>query len=162
MSDRLSSPLLPAPRSRVLVAAGAMGTAPQAHDLSLDDFAGLEGRDKILDVTRPDVVRSVHRGYREAGADADESNTFGANPANFAEYDITDRVFQPAGGADAVLVETTQDHLRPGGVAVASADPDDVEEFFELGYRGARFSPGDGACPDLEDQPYPEAKYFTT
>jgi 5-methyltetrahydrofolate--homocysteine methyltransferase len=44
MSDRLSSPLLDALRTRVLVADGAMGTALQAHDLGLDDFAGLEGR----------------------------------------------------------------------------------------------------------------------
>jgi 5-methyltetrahydrofolate--homocysteine methyltransferase len=31
-------------------------------------------------------------------------------------------------------------------------DPDDIEEFFKLGYRGARFSLGYGACPDLEDR----------
>jgi 5-methyltetrahydrofolate--homocysteine methyltransferase len=31
-------------------------------------------------------------------------------------------------------------------------DPDDVEEFFKLGYRGARYSFGYPACPDLEDQ----------
>jgi 5-methyltetrahydrofolate--homocysteine methyltransferase len=34
----------------------------------------------------------------------------------------------------------------------AGEDPDDVEEFFKLGYRGARFSLGYGACPDLEDR----------
>ena len=31
-------------------------------------------------------------------------------------------------------------------------DPGDIEEFFKLGYRGARFSLGYGACPDLEDR----------
>jgi 5-methyltetrahydrofolate--homocysteine methyltransferase len=31
-------------------------------------------------------------------------------------------------------------------------DPGDVEDFFKLGYRGARFSLGYGACPDLEDR----------
>jgi 5-methyltetrahydrofolate--homocysteine methyltransferase len=45
-----------------------------------------------------------------------------------------------------------QELTFPGGVAVASEDPDDVEEFFKLGYRGARFSLGYGACPDLEDR----------
>ncbi|GAA1986294.1 methionine synthase [Amycolatopsis minnesotensis] len=71
-----------------------MGTALQAHDLTLDDFAGLEGCNEILNVTRPDVVRGVHRGYLEAGADAVETNTFGANFANLAEYDIEDRIFE--------------------------------------------------------------------
>jgi len=113
MSDRLSSSFLPALRSRVLVADGAMGTALQAHDLSLDDFAGLEGCNEILNVTRPDVVRSVHRGYLEAGADAVESNTFGANFANFAEYDITDRIFELAEAGARLARETADEFATP-------------------------------------------------
>ncbi len=38
------------------------------------------------------------------------------------------------------------------GAALAEEDPDDIEEFFKLGYRGARFSLGYGACPELEDR----------
>jgi 5-methyltetrahydrofolate--homocysteine methyltransferase len=36
------------------------------------------------------------------------------------------------------------------GGSVSAEDPDDVEEFFKLGYRGARYSLGYGACPELE------------
>ncbi|MET8853656.1 methionine synthase [Amycolatopsis sp. NPDC004625] len=113
MSDRLSSPFLLALRSRVLVADGAMGTALQAHDLSLDDFAGLEGCNEILNVTRPDVVRSVHRGYLEAGADAVETNTFGANFANFAEYDITERIFELAEAGARLAREAADEFATP-------------------------------------------------
>jgi 5-methyltetrahydrofolate--homocysteine methyltransferase len=42
--------------------------------------------------------------------------------------------------------------LLPGAVPVAAEDPADVEDFFRLGYRGARYSLGYGACPDLEDR----------
>jgi 5-methyltetrahydrofolate--homocysteine methyltransferase len=38
------------------------------------------------------------------------------------------------------------------GAAVAEDDPAEVEEFFKLGYRGARYSLGYGACPELEDR----------
>ena len=38
------------------------------------------------------------------------------------------------------------------GAAVAEDDPTEVEEFFRLGYRGARYSLGYGACPELEDR----------
>ncbi|HEV2778409.1 MAG TPA: vitamin B12 dependent-methionine synthase activation domain-containing protein, partial [Actinophytocola sp.] len=38
------------------------------------------------------------------------------------------------------------------GESVAAEDPSDVEEFFKLGYRGARFSLGYGACPNLDDR----------
>jgi 5-methyltetrahydrofolate--homocysteine methyltransferase len=87
-----SSSLLDVLARRVVVADGAMGTMLQSVALTLDDFAGLEGCNEILNVTRPDVVCAVHRGYLEAGADAVESNTFGANLANLAEYGIADRI----------------------------------------------------------------------
>jgi 5-methyltetrahydrofolate--homocysteine methyltransferase len=86
------SVLLDALGERVLVADGAMGTMLQSVDLSLDDFAGLEGCNEILNDTRPDVVRSIHRSYFEAGADAVETNTFGTNLPNLAEYDIAERI----------------------------------------------------------------------
>jgi glycosyltransferase involved in cell wall biosynthesis len=95
---------------RVVVADGAMGTQLQAHDLSLDDFAGLEGCNEILNVTRPDVVRSVHRGFLEVGSDLIETNTFGANWANLAEYDIPDRIYELA-EAGARLARETADEF---------------------------------------------------
>src|SRR6185295_4536291 len=60
--------LLDALKERVVVADGAMGTMLQAADLSIDDFAGLEGCNEILNVTRPDVVRGVHDAYFRAGS----------------------------------------------------------------------------------------------
>jgi 5-methyltetrahydrofolate--homocysteine methyltransferase len=83
-------------RSRVVVADGAMGTMLQARDLALDDFAGLEGCNEILNVTRPDVVRDVHDAYLAAGADCITTNTFGANLANLGEYNIADRIYELA------------------------------------------------------------------
>ena len=76
---------------RVLVADGAMGTMLQQARLNLDDFAGLEGCNEILNATRPDVVRDIHDAYFRAGADMVETNSFGANLANLGEYGITDR-----------------------------------------------------------------------
>ncbi|NJC65570.1 methionine synthase [Planosporangium flavigriseum] len=84
--------MLSALSDRVLVADGAMGTMLQAADLSLDDFDGHEGCNEVLNVTRPDVVRSVHDAYLAAGADCVETNTFGANLANLGEYGIDDRI----------------------------------------------------------------------
>ncbi|WP_181764684.1 methionine synthase [Streptomyces albidus (ex Kaewkla and Franco 2022)] len=81
-------------KERVIVADGAMGTMIQAQDPSLDDFEQLEGCNEILNVTRPDIVRSVHTEYFAAGVDCVETNTFGANHAALGEYDITDRIFE--------------------------------------------------------------------
>ncbi|MFD7667902.1 methionine synthase [Streptomyces sp. NPDC059788] len=80
--------------SRVVVADGAMGTMLQAQDPSMEDFQQLEGCNEILNVTRPDIVRSVHAEYFAVGVDCVETNTFGANFAALAEYDIPERVFE--------------------------------------------------------------------
>jgi 5-methyltetrahydrofolate--homocysteine methyltransferase len=79
-----------------------MGTMLQAHDLSLNDFNDLEGCNEILNVTRPDVVRAIHDAYFRVGADAVETNTFGANLANLAEYDISDRIYELAHAGAAI------------------------------------------------------------
>ena len=81
---------------RTIIADGAMGTMLQAANPTLDDFQGHEGCNEILNVSRPDIVSSVHRQYLEVGVDAIETNTFGANFANLAEYGIEDRIYELA------------------------------------------------------------------
>ncbi|WP_328971177.1 methionine synthase [Streptomyces sp. NBC_00239] len=77
--------------TRVVVADGAMGTMLQAQDPTLEDFQDLEGCNEVLNVTRPDIVRSVHEAYFAVGVDCVETNTFGANLSALAEYDIPER-----------------------------------------------------------------------
>ncbi|MFD4116105.1 methionine synthase [Streptomyces niveus] len=80
--------------TRVVVADGAMGTMLQAQDPTMEDFQDLEGCNEILNVTRPDIVRSVHEEYFAVGVDCVETNTFGTNYAALAEYDIPERVLE--------------------------------------------------------------------
>ncbi|MBP1053708.1 MULTISPECIES: homocysteine S-methyltransferase family protein, partial [Rhodococcus] len=84
MSAPFNSALLDALKQRVVIGDGAMGTMLQAADLTLDDFLGLEGCNEILNDTRPDVLKDIHRAYFAAGADAVETNTFGCNLPNLA------------------------------------------------------------------------------
>ncbi len=75
-----------------MVADGAIGTMLQASDATLDDFAGHEGCNEILNVTRPDIVTGIHEAYLEAGAECLTTNTFNANLTALGEYGIADRV----------------------------------------------------------------------
>jgi 5-methyltetrahydrofolate--homocysteine methyltransferase len=84
--------LLEAISSRVVVADGAMGTMIQEAAPSLEDFQQLEGCNEVLNVTRPDIIKAIHRRYLEAGSEAIETNTFGANLANLGEYGIEERI----------------------------------------------------------------------
>ena len=81
---------------RVVIADGAMGTMLQAADPTLEDFQNHEGCNEILNVSRPDIVAGVHNEYLAVGVDAIETNTFGANWANLAEYGIEDRIYELA------------------------------------------------------------------
>ncbi|WP_055529673.1 methionine synthase [Streptomyces graminilatus] len=89
-----ASALRDALATRVVVADGAMGTMLQAQDPTLADFENLEGCNEVLNITRPDIVRSVHEAYFSVGVDCVETNTFGANLAALAEYDIAERNFE--------------------------------------------------------------------
>ena len=101
---------------RVVIADGAMGTMLQAANPSLEDFQGHEGCNEILNVSRPDIVQAVHEQYLAVGVDAIETNTFGANWANLAEYGIEDRIYELA-HAGAMIAKTAASnfstHERP-------------------------------------------------
>ena len=81
---------------RILVFDGAMGTMIQARQLHAEDFGGpsLEGCNEHLNLTRPEVVRSIHDAYLDAGADLVSTNTFGCAPYVLAEYGLSDRAYE--------------------------------------------------------------------
>ncbi len=86
--------LLDALRDRVLLCDGGMGSRVQALTLDVEkDYWGRENCTDVLVLSRPDMVREIHRGYFAAGADMVETNTFGASPVTLGEFDLADRVF---------------------------------------------------------------------
>ncbi|MBN6186840.1 methionine synthase [Aneurinibacillus sp. BA2021] len=80
-------------KQKILVIDGAMGTMLQQANLGPEDFGGepYEGCNEMLNLTRPDLIRSIHETYLEAGADIIETNTFGATSLVLAEYDVQHR-----------------------------------------------------------------------
>jgi len=78
-------------KRRVLVYDGAMGTSLQNLNLTLEDFWGKEGCNELLTLSRPEVIRSVHASYLEAGCDVIETNSFGSSSIVLAEYGLEQR-----------------------------------------------------------------------
>lgn len=76
---------------QVLILDGAMGTQIQALGLSDEDLGGAEYRmlPDLLTFARPEAVKEIHLSYFRAGAQAVETNTFGASPLRLAEYDFS-------------------------------------------------------------------------
>ncbi|MBV9654955.1 MAG: methionine synthase [Acetobacteraceae bacterium] len=87
--------LLDALRDHVLLCDGGMGSRVQALTLDVErDFWGKENCTEVLNLSRPDLVRDIHRGYFEAGADMVETNSFGGSPITLAEFQLEDRAHQ--------------------------------------------------------------------
>ena len=82
---------------RIVVLDGAWGTMLQGVGLTAADYRGERLRDHpqdvtgdpdLLNLTRPDVVREVHRQYLAAGADITTTNTFTATSIGQADYGL--------------------------------------------------------------------------
>jgi len=81
--------------SRVGLCDGAMGSRVQALDLDVDrDFQGKENCTEILSLSRPDLVRTIHEGYLEAGSDLVQTNTFGGSPITLGEFGLSDQAHE--------------------------------------------------------------------
>ncbi len=82
-------------RERVLLCDGGMGSHMQGLTLHThDDYWDRENCTDLLNLSRPDLVRGVHRGFFAAGADMVETNSFGASPVTLGEFDLADRTFE--------------------------------------------------------------------
>jgi 5-methyltetrahydrofolate--homocysteine methyltransferase len=90
-------------KERILVIDGAMGTMIQRHKLEEADFRGdrfkdhahpLKGNNDLLSITRPDIIKDIHRQYFEAGADIIETNTFSGTSIAQADYGLESVVYE--------------------------------------------------------------------
>jgi 5-methyltetrahydrofolate--homocysteine methyltransferase len=133
-------------KERIMVLDGAMGTMIQRHQLEEKDFRNeqlkdhphpLKGNNDLLSITRPDIIKEIHRQYFEAGSDIVETNTFGSTWVAQADYHLEflvyDINYQSARIAKEVATEfTLKEPHKPRFVAgsmgpttkLASMSPD--------------------------------------
>lgn len=144
-------------KERILILDGAMGTMIQRYPLEEEDFRrgwfeqheqSLKGNNDLLSLTRPDIIKEIHREYLEAGADILETNSFSGTWIAQADYGLEKFVydinFHSAKIAKEVCVEfTNQNPSKPRFVAgsigptnrTASLSPD----VNDPGFRGISF-----------------------
>ena len=80
---------------RILLFDGAMGTEIQKHQPKPEDFPdNKDGFNDGLSQTCPELIKTIHRKYLEAGADCIETNTFGSNKIKLDEYSFGDRTIE--------------------------------------------------------------------
>ncbi len=106
---------------RILVLDGAMGTMIQKYKLSENDFRGdrfrdhpgeLQGNNDLLSLTRPDIIREIHRAYLDAGADIIETNTFSATSIAQADYKMQDLAYELNREAARIAKEAAEEYTN--------------------------------------------------
>ncbi len=124
MTDKTD--IVTAAAERILVLDGAMGTMIQQEkpdeaayrgDRFADHPSDVGGNNELLSLTCPDMIRDIHKGFLEAGADILCTNTFGANSISQADYDMTDLVAEMNAASvrlarEAIDAVATPDHPR--------------------------------------------------
>lgn len=84
-------------QERILILDGAMGTMIQQYQLKEEDYKGnvfahltqqMKGNNDILNITRPELIKAIHKQYLEAGADIIETNSFNSSAISMADYGI--------------------------------------------------------------------------
>lgn len=88
---------------RIMIIDGAMGTMIQRYKLQEADYRGerfkdwhcdIKGNNDLLSLTRPDIIKAIHREYLDAGADIIETNTFNAQVISMADYDMQELAYE--------------------------------------------------------------------
>lgn len=138
-------------QDRILVLDGAMGTMIQGFGLTEDDYRGdrfadwerdLKGNNDLLSLTRPQLIRDIHRQFLDAGADIVETNTFNSNAPSMADYGMESLVAELNLAAARIARESADE------VAAATGQPRYVAGVLGPTNRTASIS------PDVNDPGY--------
>ncbi|MEY4617123.1 MAG: hypothetical protein RJB66_2083 [Pseudomonadota bacterium] len=119
-------------KNRIVFLDGAFGTMVQTYQLKESDYRGdrfanhpsdLKGNNDLLCITRPELIKEIHRRYLEAGADIIETNSFNGTVISQSDYGLQDHVyemnFNSARLAKEAVLEYQKSHSRPCFVAGA-------------------------------------------
>ena len=106
---------------RLLILDGAMGTMIQQYNLTEADFRGtrfadipgqMKGNNDLLNLTRPDIIRDIHRKYLDAGADIIETNTFSSQRISMQDYHVADFVQEINEAGTRIARELADEYTR--------------------------------------------------
>jgi len=106
---------------RIVIIDGAMGTMIQKHGLKEEDYRGkifadhkksLRGNNDLLSITRPDIIRGIHKAFMEAGADIIETNSFNSTSIAMSDYGMESAVYDLNVAAARVAREAADDFMK--------------------------------------------------
>lgn len=111
-------------QERIFIIDGAMGTMIQRHKLTEADYRGerfkdwphdLKGNNDLLCLTKPDIIKGIHKEYLQAGADIIETNTFNAQQISMADYHMQEFAYEINVEAAKIAKKAVEEYQRESG-----------------------------------------------
>src|SRR5215471_14716287 len=89
-------------RERIVILDGPKGTMIQALKLDESSYRGqfkdhpsdLKGNNDLLNLTQPEMIKTIHRQYLAAGSDIIQTNTFNSNAISMSDYKMESLVYE--------------------------------------------------------------------
>ena len=106
---------------KILILDGAMGTMIQSYNLKEEDFRGnrfknhpvpLKGNNDLLSITKPKIIKKIHKKYLQSGADIIETNTFSSNSISMSDYKMEKLVYELNFESAKIAKSVTEDFNR--------------------------------------------------
>jgi 5-methyltetrahydrofolate--homocysteine methyltransferase len=113
-------------KEKILILDGAMGTMIQKHKLTEEDYRGekfknhpmlQKGNNDLLSLTKPSLIKAIHREYLEAGADIITTNTFNSNKISMADYGMESLVYELNLQSARNAAEAIKEFINSGGTS---------------------------------------------
>lgn len=113
---------------KILIIDGAMGTMIQRYKLQEADYRGsrfadwhsdVKGNNDLLCLTRPDIIKQIHKEYLAAGANIVETNTFNAQRVSMADYDMQELSYEINVAAARIAREAIEEFGRETGTDIS-------------------------------------------
>jgi 5-methyltetrahydrofolate--homocysteine methyltransferase len=113
---------------RILIIDGAMGTMIQRYKLNEADYRGdrfkdwhsdVKGNNDLLCITRPEIIKAIHKEYLAAGANIIETNTFNGQRVSMADYDMQHLSAEINAAAARLAREAIEEYSRETGTDVS-------------------------------------------
>ena len=108
-------------KERIVFLDGAFGTMVQTYKLTEADYRGerfrdhgkdLKGNNDLLCLTKPELMKEIHKLYLDAGADIIETNSFNGTVISQSDYGLQDYVYEMNVAAARLAKEAVREYQQ--------------------------------------------------
>ena len=153
-------------RDEIMLMDGPLGTMVQKHKLQEEDYRGdllknhsldLKGNNEILNITRPNIIKEIHKSYINSGSKIIETNTFGATSIAQSDYKL-EHLVEKMNIESVKVAKDIEDTVWPSNVQMPDYEVVDVSFTYDMNDKSSVYF----KVQNLADEKYETIKGYNT